>query len=394
MWLVIIIVGGIILWAVFFRKDSAEPPVQSDEMTFSLRLNEAWVGDTGSKFRVFHVEARGLFPISHPVQGCFVISLMDVTNGSPQPVLSVVDDFQEQSTTAFQCTKEFGLLQPGYGLVRWCQVGAVIPEILRTAYSGNRNLRVIVRLVDSANPTTIELGAASGAPALYTRTLELNHQFSVVGYIEKTDLEDKATILMARLAVGMAMGDGELHKAEGDLIRAWAKKRIASIRDKERAEKVKTDVNEAMREAFAQSVMTQSQLSHLALELRKTKNKSIAYEAAELCFDILSADGKAQSKELEMINFIAAQLEIDPDEFSRIRDKRLLQIDSTNSEATPDAEQLLGIDPAWSREQKLAHLRKEFAKWNSRLNTVSEGPERASTQRMLDLIADLRGKLR
>lgn len=394
MWLVIIIVGGIILWAVLNRKESAEPPVQSDAMTFSLRLNEAWVGDTGSKFNVFHVEARGLFPISRPVQGCFVISLIDVTDRSPQPVLSVVDDFQEQSTTAFQCTRKFGLMQPGYGLVRWCQVGAVIPEILRTAYSGKRNLRVIVRLVDDANPTTIELGAASGAPALFTHTLEFNHQFGVVGYIEKTDLEDKSTILMARLAVGMAMVDGELHKAEGDLIRAWAKKRIASIRDQERAEKVKTGVNEAMREAFAQSAMSQSQLSYLALELRKTKNKSIAYEAAELCFDILSADGKAQGKELDMINFIAAQLEIHPDEFSRIRDKRLLQIDSTDSEATPDAEQLLGIDPAWSREQKLEHLRKEFAKWNSRLNTVSEGPERASTQRMLDLIAELRGKLR
>ena len=36
------------------------------------------------------------------------------------------------------------------------------------------------------------------------------------------------------------------------------------------------------------------------------------------------------------------------------------------------------------------HLRKEFKKWNDRLNTASEGEERDNAQKMLDLIADAR----
>ena len=57
-----------------------------------------------------------------------------------------------------------------------------------------------------------------------------------------------------------------------------------------------------------------------------------------------------------------------------------------------DIESLLGIDPTWSNKKIQAHLGKEFAKWNGRLNTLPEGEERDNAQKMLDRIAETRKK--
>ena len=57
-----------------------------------------------------------------------------------------------------------------------------------------------------------------------------------------------------------------------------------------------------------------------------------------------------------------------------------------------DVEGLLGIDPTWSNKKILAHLGKEFTKWNGRMNSLPEGEERDSAQNMLDRIAETRKK--
>ena len=57
-----------------------------------------------------------------------------------------------------------------------------------------------------------------------------------------------------------------------------------------------------------------------------------------------------------------------------------------------DVESLLGIDPTWGNKKILAHLGKEFTKWNGRMNSLPEGEERDNAQKMLDRIAETRKK--
>ena len=45
-----------------------------------------------------------------------------------------------------------------------------------------------------------------------------------------------------------------------------------------------------------------------------------------------------------------------------------------------------------SKEQIKKQFRTEFAKWNNRINTLDEGPERENAQHMLNLIAEARQK--
>ena len=61
---------------------------------------------------------------------------------------------------------------------------------------------------------------------------------------------------------------------------------------------------------------------------------------------------------------------------------------------TSDAslENILGIDNSWSREEIKKYLRREFQKWNNRINTLPEGSDRERAQSMLDSIAEARKK--
>ncbi len=59
-------------------------------------------------------------------------------------------------------------------------------------------------------------------------------------------------------------------------------------------------------------------------------------------------------------------------------------------DSSQSLEDLLGITDDMTEGQVNSHLRKEFQKWNSRLNTLPEGEERENAQRMLDLIASVR----
>ena len=57
-----------------------------------------------------------------------------------------------------------------------------------------------------------------------------------------------------------------------------------------------------------------------------------------------------------------------------------------------DIDTLLGIDPSLSKKEKCKKITKEYAKWNSRLNSLAEGKQKENAQRMLELIPKARKK--
>ena len=75
----------------------------------------------------------------------------------------------------------------------------------------------------------------------------------------------------------------------------------------------------------------------------------------------------------------------------KLRDKHLINL-NIQSEQQASIETILHIDQNWPQDQIKKHLREEFAKWNNRLNTLDEGPERNNAQHMLSLIAEARKK--
>ena len=74
-----------------------------------------------------------------------------------------------------------------------------------------------------------------------------------------------------------------------------------------------------------------------------------------------------------------------------MKDSVIVDIGSSLNDSS-SMEVVLGIDSSWDDDKIKTHLRKEFQKWNNRLNTLPAGKERDNAQAMLDSIAKARKK--
>ena len=389
-----IIIIGAIIWIIWAAHSAEKPPVPS---TFELRMQPVEIGDPPDKISAHEIQARGLFPVSRVTDAKMVISVIDATTPSnPLAVIASISSFQEEESAVYQSSMNMGVIKPYYGLVGWTRVGIVIPAILTTAYSGQRSLEVIARLIASGNPPKIDCGFCDeNSPGIiHTKVFKLPHRITEVGYIERQEIADAATVITIKLAITVAIADNVLHETEGLLIKHWAKKRTKIIKSESRAAELKKKLNDAIKAGYEyRQIGASNSYTSYAIELKNLGLKSLCYEAVELCFDVLAADGHAGASELEIIERITHLMEIDSKELTKIKEQRFIKID-TNDLAGTDPLKLLGINSSWTKEKKQEHLRQEFKKWNGRLNSVKEGPERENTQRMLELIASARLALR
>ena len=104
----------------------------------------------------------------------------------------------------------------------------------------------------------------------------------------------------------------------------------------------------------------------------------------------MAADGKADKREMKVINKVAESLGVDSVDLEKIRDKQIVKLNTSPEDM--DILTLLGISSSLSNEEISNQLKKEFIKWNGRLNSLGEGKEKDNAQQMLDLIGKAREK--
>jgi uncharacterized tellurite resistance protein B-like protein len=347
-------------------------------------------------FVSFEVEGRGLFPVQRATEVSIVTSLLDVTEAdNPRPVLSMVDAFQEPATPAFQFAMQPSVIQPNHGLVEWCRIGVVIPDVLKPPRGGRRRLDVWVNLVDAHYPAEIQLGFVSpespSPVSSFRQSIEWD--FGDRGYEEEADNRKRQRPLFIRLAVVLAMADGSLGETEATTISTWIKRQL-SVQSDARKEEMKQICNGALREAYAEAKAGTLSFSGICQDIIAVSDVADRYEAIELCLDVMAADGKAEASELDMIRRVAATLELDFAELEKMKDQRMVGVTLQVSESSTDGslESALGIDPSWPPERINIYLRDQFKTWNARLNAASSRDERSNMQAHLDLIAQARKK--
>ena len=115
--------------------------------------------------------------------------------------------------------------------------------------------------------------------------------------------------------------------------------------------------------------------------MTKLRKKS-KYDALELCHAVMGADGEIAAAEMQFINKIAKELDISSETLKSMKDSVIVDIGSSINDST-SVEAMLGIDSSWDKDKIKTHLRKEFQKWNNRLNTLPAGKERDNAQSML-----------
>ncbi len=338
------------------------------------------------------IEMKGLFPLNSRKNVAFVTSVFDETDEEIEPVLSPIELFQEPETVVYQFSSEIGQVDPEMGFVSWSRIGAVFPDLLEPPYGGRRKLVAILRLVDINNMPDIAYGFVdpNHPGVLWQTALRFEYSFDEKGYREAAEHRDQAKALSIQIGMAVAMADGSLDHSEGVVLKDWITKAISPYSGEKR-ESLKTLYNESMTRAYDVGQKGELSLSNLTEQLNEIAEKSVRYETIELCFDVMAADGVMDAEEVRVIRLVAEALDLDFDEIEKMRDQKIVGLDTDLSHQA-SIEEILGISPDWDKEHIKRHLRTEFQKWNNRLSALAEGEERDNAQRMLDMVAEARKK--
>lgn len=362
------------------------------QVPFSIRVEDVQIELENRNIPAKEVQARGLFPLDAAKNTAAWISIMDESTGIAEPVLCTIEKFQEANSRAYFFECKFGVVEPHHSIPEWAKIGIIFPEILLPSHGGQRELAVIVRLVDvGARPLVKHGFLRSGTDGVvWQMKVKFTHDFQEKGYLEAAKHRDEAQILALKIAMAVAMSDGSLHKQEGLLMQKWIRQSIAPFSGQKETD-MKEAFNRALQESYTEARRGVLDLETLAARLNDIGETSNKYHALELGADIMAADGIAHAREIESLNSLAELLGLDMKRVSEILDTRFIKLDPA-SVGGASAEDLIGIKPDWSDERIQKHLRGEFSKWNNRLNTLPDGDERNNAQRMLERIADVRKK--
>ena len=335
---------------------------------------------------------RGNISAPRTMNAASSISAFDATNGDDDLdfLISLVDQAQEPDTVCFGMMNNIGQVNEGDAFTDWVQLGAIAPDLVQGPKSGNRTIKVVIRLFNANNPPNIRAGFSDGGETFLVKTLEFDHFFKEKGYEEAAQDREEAQALSLKIGVAVAMADGSLDDAEGEILKNWIVREVSAYGE-EKQKRLKKMFNESLKEGFAQAQSGNLALSPLVDRLAEIGEKKTKYDAVELCFDVMAADGVADPEEMVVIRKVADALGLDMDEIEKMRESVTLNL-STSLTSEEGLESLVGIEEGWSDDQKKKHIRTEFQKWSNRLNSLPEGDERDAAQNMLDNLSALKKK--
>lgn len=387
---ILFLIGAWVAW--IFIKETIFPPKTPtlNIEPFTVKLVKKHT-DTAQPFEYYEVMGKGFLPlpVSATKNMSAVISVVDMTSGTPEPIIAAFDDFYEPESACYYQKTDFGSVNYGTSIIKFIKLGVVLPQILVPPAKGNRKLLVVLRLVNTDHPPPIKYGLSAGDHSGLFGTYEVpvDHEFDSLGYTEYAANEIDVQKLTLKLGIIVAFSDGELADEEGYVLRDWIKDQVQTTRDAE-PELLKSELNETFK---AYAIAGDFNIEKITSELNEISADPQKYRAIDLCLDVMAADGLADDNELDAIRNISEKLNLDFDHIQTMKEQRLVGL-SINKSSSSSMESLLGIDESWSSEKINKHLRKQFSNWNSRINTLDNPEEKENAQQMLDMIAQLRKK--
>lgn len=356
-----------------------------------VRIRAEKAGELDSEVRV--LEFRGNPVLAEAGEFAFCVWARDATDASMElPLISLIDETREPESTCFYQETLVGRMNPGDTFTDWVRIGVIFPKFLQAPRSGVRKIKVFACLQDTRAPMSIYAGWPRDTDGIkWSNIIEEEIEFSDEGYQEESENREEAQGLTVKIAMAVALADGSLADEEGRSIQEWITRTIAPFSD-ERRDELKERYNNALKEAYEEGSNGNLSLSPLIDRLGQIGSNKVKFDAIELCLNVMSADGVADTEEMNLIRNIAETLEVDMKEFENLREQATVSL-SVTANSQDDLEALIGIQKDWSKERKRTHLREEFQKWSNRLNSLPEGEERDAAQGMLDNIAVLRKEL-
>jgi tellurite resistance protein len=358
---------------------------------FGVRLVKDKISKTDSETDFMAIQMRGKIPVNRHGNLGFLVTMFDATDDGYKPIISYLEFLQEDDYQFYKSYTEFGDFEPGSGFTDWVRVAGFFPKMLQAPRSGKRDLKILLQIVDSENPPVTKYGfLLNKETSIWSKELNYIYDFEEKGYEESAEHREEAQTIAVKIGVAVALADGSLDDSEGHVIREWIKRAISGYSD-ERKEQLKDIYNKAFKSAYSAHNSGKLSMSDLSSRLNKIGEKKIKFDAIDLAYQVMSADGVADPEELKLIRILGDSLELDLDEVEQIRSSHMINLQDAFSE-DDSLQQLLGIGPSWDKDRIKRHLASEFQKWNGRYNSLPEGAERESAQNMLNSIGKARKK--
>jgi hypothetical protein len=229
-----------------------------------------------------------------------------------------------------------------------------------------------------------------GAEIFCTTSKDENIYFIENGYVEARRERQEAKEIIVQIAVAIANYEDEMSTSEGRVIQSWVREQIDSVSADDKDE-IKEKLNSALKASFLQASNGGIALDELVSKLASLGLPSLNKSLIELLIKVAGANESMSTTLMTRVRGIGAELNIDYEDVKTMADKAFLE--SSNIQHSEDSlEGVLGIDPNWTKEQVLSHLRTEFAKWNGRIQALEDEDEKKKAQTMLDAIAAARKK--
>ena len=358
--------------------------------SLKLRVGNLTVG--GHKFK--KIDVRGEFPRrAFRKDVAFIVSLFDCTDGELHPVISNQPEFREPFTMAYQSYVEVGKIYARSKHVHeWIPVAIFPPGQLIGPYGGTRKLVAVVRLEDMDDPINVALGNMAGQEdkPLWSSKIRFSCSLYGNGYIKTAKQCRRIESVALRLALAVAIEDGLLDYREINVVKKkldqWivnAAIHIDGLSREQRLRSYNGMMGRALKLAKAHEIDTDALLK----SMRKSAGTELWYETLELCYDVISANGTAHSKQLRRLHEIVFNSGLPEKKIEELRDRKLVELGGWPM-ADSSVEESLGIDASWDKAKKRKYLRKEYRKWNGRMNMIAEGEARENAQDILNMIGE------
>ncbi len=379
-----------ILSGIFGAADQALLPSSAKKL-LSLSLEKDAKKDEG--FTIYNLNGVGVLPNPTAMDLSAALYLYD--SETNLPFLSNFSQTDESpDSRVFRRDVNFGYGAPGQYFPNPVPLSNIILEGIQHPHQGERNINVILYFFDKNYPVIFRDGAmVQGKENLiHYSDLKVSLSFDEPGYMDEIENADAAKPLMVEIAMQMAMSDGSLDKSEGDIIKKWIKNQIKSVSESKKDE-LKNRLNNSLESSY-EKLSNGEDISNSIKKFNSLASKNLKYQLIEFCLDVLSADGVADEAELKNLENLTLEIDLNFDEVKRMKDKTLVKIQTKPSSGGQSAsdESLIGMDIDLTKDEALQFIKKEYRKWNGRLNTLSPGNERDNAQRMLDALARLREK--
>lgn len=339
---------------------------------FQIRLKTDIKNIGGKKITIIYVKGQGILPVRKDDSSTitYQLTVWDITGGRKSPVLCFMPGFQRNGLYFLE--KIIPVPYERTVIKEWVDLGFVFPEVCVFPKSKNRDIEVHMSLLNS-------FGAV-------VRTYSSKTQFynEHKGYEEIKEDKIKILKIKIQILVKIAMADGKFDDKE----RYFLSKKIEEFLEEFLKNDEKNDfIKEIMELSYRDS--SDKSLYSLLSFFNEETTKAEKYNLIKTCVEMMCIDKEINEKELEVIDKISDYLNLDYKKINELKDIHILK-GSHFKCSTPES--VLGISSSWSYTHIHSHLRKEFVKWNSRMQNCSDKKEREHIQYMLDLISEMRLK--